>query len=83
MYATPAGRYTQSMATTLQSLQADLERVRESIRDTLELGAQYSVTGSHAATTVRLSELRKQETVIMRRIKRFLGYRSRTVTHYE
>ena len=64
--------------TTLQTLQADLERVQEKIREVIGTGAQYSIAGSHSATQQTIEALRKEEGRIRGQIRIFKGRRRRS-----
>lgn len=67
---------------TLDQLQADLDAVRAAIRDAVATGSQYSMSGSYAVTRQSLSDLRREEARLMRRILRYKGYGGRTVPDF-
>ena len=70
-----------SMA-TLADLQTQLAEIDQAIRDAVQTGSQYSITGSHAVTQQTLSELNKQRTRITHRILRVKGLAGPTRPSY-
>jgi hypothetical protein len=75
-------RYIQTMA-SLAQIHAWLDDVDEKIAETVNTGAQYSLTGSHAATQHTLDALNKQRSRLMRRINRMQGSSSRVSPQYD
>jgi hypothetical protein len=67
---------------TMADLEAELTKVDTAISEALDLGAQYSIAGSHSTTSHTLANLRQHRASLIRRIRQAQGIRSRTYARF-
>jgi hypothetical protein len=67
---------------TLAQLHDQLDSIDAKIEQTVDTGLQYSLSGSHSATQHTLDALNKQRSRIIRRIRLFRGYSSKSSPSY-